>query len=192
MNAMSVPPEVDDSVLLHAITGGDEHALQLLINRHAPWLDARLRRRCSDPDIVATVLQDTFVAAWKGATRFRSDGQVAAWLWGIAARRLVSHLRGGKSAVSIILSDDGADSLLASAEEQALLGVEHGDLGDALRRLAPELRAVVQATILDGLTTREAARLLGVPQGTVKSRMRKAREQLRTDLILFQPMRGQS
>ena len=52
-----------------------------------------------------------------------------------------------------------------------LLGVEHGDLAGALNRLSPELRAVVQATVLDGLTTKEAGRLLGIPAGTVKTRM---------------------
>ena len=60
-----------------------------------------------------------------------------------------------------------------------LLGVEHGDLAGALGGLSPELRAVVQATVLDGLTTREAGRLLGIPQGTVKTRMSRARTQLR-------------
>ena len=63
-----------------------------------------------------------------------------------------------------------------------LLGVEHGDLGGALARLSPELRAVVEATVLDGLTTREAGRLLGVPTGTVKTRMMRARAALREDL----------
>ncbi len=61
--------------------------------------------------------------------------------------------------------------------------MEHGDLGRALDALSPELRAVVQATILDGLTTREAARLLGVPTGTVKTRAMRARAQLREALV---------
>jgi RNA polymerase sigma-70 factor (ECF subfamily) len=59
------------------------------------------------------------------------------------------------------------------------LGVEHGALAEALAQLSPELRAVVQATVLDGLTTREAAGLLGIPSGTVKTRMARARAQLR-------------
>jgi RNA polymerase sigma-70 factor, ECF subfamily len=71
---------------------------------------------------------------------------------------------------------------VVSAEEEVLLGVEHGDLAPALNRLSPELRAVMQATVLDGLTTREAARLLGVPQGTVKTRMMRARKELREAL----------
>ena len=75
-----------------------------------------------------------------------------------------------------------APAVEPSAEEQVLLGVEHGDLGGALDRLSPELRAVVQATVLDGLTTREAGRLLGIPAGTVKTRMMRARIQLREEL----------
>ena len=51
-----------------------------------------------------------------------------------------------------------------SAEEHVLAGVEYGDLGMALARLSPEMRAVVQATVLDGLTMREASQLLGVPR----------------------------
>jgi RNA polymerase sigma-70 factor (ECF subfamily) len=70
-----------------------------------------------------------------------------------------------------------------SAEDELLVAVEHGDVGTALRRLSPELRAVLQATVLDGLTTREAARLLGIPAGTVKSRARTARAQLRQQLV---------
>ena len=171
---------------------GDEAALQELFGRHAPWLNARLNRRCADPDAVADVLQDTFVAAWKGAGKWRGDGEVGAWLWGIAARRLISRLRGKTQSLIVDpqagLFDDGRGwegmgTPLASAEEQVLLGFEHGDLGTALHRLSPELQAVVQATILDGLTTREAARLLGLPQGTVKGRIRKAKAQLRSDLV---------
>jgi len=69
-----------------------------------------------------------------------------------------------------------------SAEEQVLLGVEYGDLGGALRQLPPELRAVVEATIFDGLTTKEAGQLLGIPNGTVKTRLMRARVALREDL----------
>ena len=60
--------------------------------------------------------------------------------------------------------------------------MEYGDLAGALDRLSPELRAVVQATVLDGLTTREAGRLLGIPAGTVKTRMMRAKAQMREAL----------
>ena len=69
--------------------------------------------------------------------------------------------------------------LVVAAEEQVLLGIEHGGLAAAMAGLSPELRAVLQATVLDGLSTREAARLLGIPAGTVKTRAMRARAQLR-------------
>lgn len=55
-------------------------------------------------------------------------------------------------------------------------------MGAALGRLSPELRAVLRATVVDGLTTREAAELLGIPEGTVKTRSMRARRQLREAL----------
>jgi RNA polymerase sigma factor (sigma-70 family) len=64
-----------------------------------------------------------------------------------------------------------------------LLSVEYGDAGQALDRLSPQMRAVVQAVILDGLTTRETARLLQVPEGTIKARLSRAKVRLRAALV---------
>jgi len=175
--------DVADIELLGRVADRSEDALRTLYGRHAPWLAARLRRRCADTEIVADVLQDTFVAAWSGAAKFRGDGEVAAWLWGIAVRRLISHIRTRSGARSMfgpaLLDHDVVD---VAAEEHMLLAVEYSDVGSALARLSPELRSVLQATVLDGLTTREASHLLGVPQGTVKTRLVRARVRLREEL----------
>lgn len=171
-----------DAELLRAVADGDTSALRVLHERHSAWLTVRLLRRCNDRGLVAEVLQDTFVAAWKGAGSFRGDGPVAGWLWGVAIRRLVSRLRSqGRTAevpvAEVVLEAD------VSVEERVLSGVEYGDAGAALARLSPEMRAVVQATVLDGLTTREAGQLLGVPRATVKTRLLRAKAQLRRDLV---------
>lgn len=159
-----------------AVAQGDREALRELFERHAPWLSLRLARRTSDPGLVEEVVQDTFLAVWKGARRYRGTGEVAAWIWGIGIRRLVDRLRARPHPLPSRL---GRTELVVSAEDEVLLGVEHGDLGTALNGLSPELRAVMQATVLDGLSTREAAALLGIPQGTVKTRMMRARAELR-------------
>jgi RNA polymerase sigma-70 factor (ECF subfamily) len=169
--------DADDVELLAAIGDQDAVALRTLFERHAPWLTARLNRRCSDRDLVDDALQDTFVEVWRRPHRFEGRGEVAAWLWGIAIRRLIDGLRRRKAP----FRDRPHPEVEPSAEEQVLLNVEYGDLGGALERLAPELRAVVQATVLDGLTTREAGQLLGIPAGTVKTRMMRARAQLRME-----------
>ena len=83
--------EQDDRVLVARVVEADQGALKELYDRHAPWLQARLMRRCNDREVVADVLQDTFVALWKDARTFRGDGEVAGWLWGVAFRRLVSR-----------------------------------------------------------------------------------------------------
>jgi RNA polymerase sigma-70 factor (ECF subfamily) len=175
-----VDPDRTDRELVAAVATGSTAALEELYRRHAPWLTARLARRCADPGTVDEALQDTFVAVWKGAGRYQGDGDPGAWIWGIAVRRLVDLLRKRPpAAYEVVESDLG---LVESAEDRVLVGVEHGDLAGALDRLSPELRSVVQATVLDGLTTKEAAQLLGLRQGTVKTRMMRARQVLRKEL----------
>jgi RNA polymerase sigma-70 factor (ECF subfamily) len=170
--------ELTEERLVAAVADGDRRALRTLYDRHAPWLALRLSRRCGDRDIVDDALQDTFVAVWRQAARYDGRGEVAAWIWGIAIRRLIDLLRRRTPREIPLLERRESEP---SVEEQVLLGVEYGDLAGALNRLSPELRAVVQATVLDGLTTREAGRLLGVPPGTVKTRMMRARAQLREE-----------
>ncbi len=182
---------VSDAALLAAVGDGDRGALRDLYERHAPWLQMRLSRRCADPGMVDEVLQDTFVAVWRKPRAYKGEGEVGAWLWGIAVRRLIDQLR--RAGVRERLTPRRRVSLedlkparlhgaTPSAEELVLLGVEHGDLAGAVNKLSPELRAVLQATVLDGLTTQEAGRLLGIPAGTVKTRMMRARIQLREEL----------
>ena len=177
---------LDDAQLLRAVAADSRDALGVLYRRHAAWLVLRLQRRCADRSVVDEVVQDTFVAVWQGASRWSGQGEVAAWMWGIAIRRLIDRLRRSPRPV-LLLGDLGAEvagrhPVVESAEDLVLLAVEHGDLAGALGRLSPELRAVVQSTVLDGLTTREAGRLLGIPAGTVKTRMMRARAALREDL----------
>jgi RNA polymerase sigma-70 factor (ECF subfamily) len=178
-----------DEQLLEAIAEGSRVALRELYDRHAPWLRIRLQRRCADQTIVHDTVQDTFVAVWRNAASYQGSGAVAAWLWGIGMRRLVGQFRAQARLGTFPLLDGGdaalethAGALPESAEELVLERVEHGDLAGAINQLSPELRAVVQATVLDGLTTREASHLLGIPAGTVKTRMMRAKRELRAAL----------
>jgi RNA polymerase sigma factor (sigma-70 family) len=167
-----------DETLLLAVAERDMGAFRTLYERHAGWLAIRLTRRCNDRDLVADAVQDTFVAVWQRPRGFRGDGDVAAWLWGIAIRRLVSRLR-TRGGVAAVFEDAGA---APAAEDQVLLSVEYGDIGQALARLSPEMRAVIQAVVLDGLSAREAAQLLHVPVSSVKTRLYRAKAYLRAAL----------
>ncbi|WP_416980803.1 RNA polymerase sigma factor [Streptomyces sp. T028] len=181
-----------DAVLLRAVADGDAGALATLYDRHAGWLYARLARRCADAEVAREVLQDTFVTVWRSAAGHRG-GEAGGWLWTIAARRLVDTRRAQERAGRIETApmeyaDGGPVSAeVPSAEERVLAGLEFGDVGTALDRISPELREVLRATVVDGLTTREAARLLGIPEGTVKTRAMRARAELRAALAQLSP-----
>ena len=174
-----------DDELLVAVSDRDRGALHELYLRHHPWLMLRLSYRCGDRGMVEEAVQDTFVKVWKLAGRYDGSGEVAAWIWGIGIRTLLHRMRPRKPLLERLTSlrptYESVD--LASAEEQVLLAVQHGDVGGALGALSPELRSVVQATVLDGLTCDEAARLLNIPTGTVKTRMIRAKRELREALL---------
>jgi RNA polymerase sigma-70 factor, ECF subfamily len=178
--------ERDDAALLRAVARGDERALAALYDRHAGWLTVRMTRRCAMPDVVDHAVQDTFLAVWREADSYRGGGEVAAFIWGIGIRRLIDAIR-RENGSSLKLPWHAAEpQLVTSAEDQVLVGIEHGRLGQALADLSPELRGAIEATVLDGLTCAEAAVLLGVPEGTVKSRCHRARVALRAALAAQQ------
>jgi RNA polymerase sigma factor (sigma-70 family) len=172
----------DDAALLREVAGGDEDALAALYDRHAGWLTVRMTRRCALPDLVDHAVQDTFLAVWRQAGAYRGGGDVAAFIWGIGIRRLIDAIRRDKGARQRLPWRAAEPDVVVSAEDQVLVGIEHGRLGQALAALSPELRGAIEATVLDGLTCAEAAVLLGVAEGTVKSRCHRARVALRAAL----------
>jgi len=172
----------DDVALLRAVARGDEESLAALYDRHAGWLTVRLTRRCAVADVVDHAVQDTFLALWREAGTYRGGGDVAAFIWGIGVRRLIDAIRRENGARRRLPWRAAEPQVVVSAEDQVLAGIEHGRLGQALAELSPELRGAIEATVLDGLTCAEAAVLLGVAEGTVKSRCHRARVALRAAL----------
>jgi len=177
---------MDEEQLLRRVARADRAAFDELYRRTSPWLAVRLRRRCSDDGIVAEVLQDTYLAVWRAAGSFAGlrspeGGSAVGWLWTIAARRMVDAMRKRARSPEVPAEVLPVRSTPA-AEDEALAGTVGDEVGDALARLAPELRDVLRAMVLDGLTVRETSVLLGLPEGTVKSRARRARTALREAL----------
>ena len=175
------PEDADEEHLVRRTAKGDRPAFEELYRRTSPWLAVRLRRRCADEQVVAEVMQETYLAVWRAAGSFAgaaTGGSAVGWVWTIAARRLVDAFRRrAHHAQPLPLAE-----VAPAAEEEALAATVGDDVGDALRSLAPELRQVLQAMVLDGLTVRETAVLLGLPEGTVKTRARRARIAMREAL----------
>ncbi|MEO0493680.1 MAG: RNA polymerase sigma factor [Actinomycetota bacterium] len=162
----------DDLALVHRIADGDRHALAVLYDRHVGWLTVRLERRCGRRELVDTAVQDTFLAVWKQASSYRETGEVGAWIWTIGVRRLIDQMRKNPPPTPVEDITPMADVV----QHEIPLALGHTELGQAFAALEPDLQAVMAATALDGLTNAEAAVLLGVPTGTVKSRLSRARQ----------------
>ncbi|MCO8269405.1 RNA polymerase sigma factor [Actinoplanes sp. TRM 88003] len=173
--------ELDDEQLLRRVARADRAAFDELYRRTSPWLAVRLRRRCSDDGMVAEILQDTYLSVWRAAGTFTADGSGAGWLWTIASHRLVDAMR-KRARHRETPSEELPVRSTPAAEDEALAGSIGDEVGVALSRLAPELREVLHAMVLDGLTVRETSILLGLPEGTVKSRARRARSVMREAL----------
>lgn len=172
------PVAADDRALLAAVGGGDERALEQLYQRHgAACFGYLLRRLDGDRPAAEDLLQDLMLAVWKGADRFRGESEVRAWLLGIAHRLWLQELR-RRGRRPVADEDDTALSRLPAAPEspEPLRG---GDLRGALDALPDALREAVDLTFGQGLRLQDAARILGLPLGTVKSRLFRARQQLR-------------
>jgi RNA polymerase sigma-70 factor (ECF subfamily) len=165
-----------DAELLAMVAAHDPQALRIFHDRHAPWLLARLRRRCSNDDVVFDALQDTFVAVWRSAEAWNGEGEPAAWLWGIASRRLIGSLR-ARSRWAPTADVDGVDAV--DPHDPIGRFVERSSLGEVIESLPGDLHAVVVATYVDDLSVSQTGRLLGLPNGTVKTRLMRARRRMR-------------
>ena len=129
--------------LVRRVAEGDTAAFEELYRRTSPWLAVRLRRRCADDEIVAEVMQETYLAVWRAAAAFAGTavgGSALGWLWTIAARRLVdAYRRRAREAEPPPAAF--TPEVLPAAEDEALRGTVGDEMGAALRRLAPELQA---------------------------------------------------
>jgi RNA polymerase sigma-70 factor, ECF subfamily len=173
---------MDNDELIAAIAGGDDAALRELFSRHAPWLAARLRAVLPAAD-VEDVLQESFLAAWRGAGAYRLEG-AGGWLWGIARRQAALWLRRRGPAELLLPALVAADGRHAGDPAEAALS--RAVLADAVNALGPEggpQRETWRLMYVEDRTVAEVAELMGVPEGTVKSRAHRARQLMRAALL---------
>jgi len=166
-----------DEELMAAVARGDERALVVLIERHAARLHGFLSRFARDRDDADDLLQDTWVRVARGAKSFDPNRRVRPWLFGIASN-LARDLHRRRS-VRLRASHEGSGEVAAAAQRAVLRPLERMDLRERLARLPERLREVLVLRFYEGLDEAEMAEALGVPRGTVKSRLHGAIRELR-------------
>jgi RNA polymerase sigma-70 factor (ECF subfamily) len=175
--AKSARDETDpDLILLQRIAAQDQNALQSLYARYASSLLHYLTGRLGDPHLAEEVLQDTVLAIWRSAGRFRGECRVRTWLLTIARNRAINAYR------RQVVPDH---RLVPLAEAEEKTGSprdppgQYLDLEAALQALPDAQRETLELVFYHGLSMDETSRVLAVAPGTVKSRLNRARARLR-------------
>jgi RNA polymerase sigma-70 factor (ECF subfamily) len=167
-----------DADLLHAIAGGDAGALTALYERHGTALFGFLRRMTGDDTAAEELVQDTLLGIWRGAAGFEGRSSVRTWLY-VIARRL-AYRRMGRRVLQVV-ELDAAGPLVDPAptpEVTALANAERDEIVGLLHELSLVQREALVLFFIDDLSHAEMAEVLGVPLGTVKSRLSNARRAL--------------
>jgi RNA polymerase sigma-70 factor (ECF subfamily) len=178
---VSPPPgeDRDDQALLAAHVAGEDGAFGELIRRHRNRLWAVALRTLGDPEDAADALQDACVSAYRGAGGFRADSAVTTWLHRIVVNACLDLMRRRRARPTVPLSAAaGEQAEERAAGESADTVVTRLDVRQALATLPFEQRAALVLVDLEGHSVADAAAVLGIAEGTVKSRCARGRARL--------------
>jgi RNA polymerase sigma-70 factor (ECF subfamily) len=168
-----------DAELLRRHVAGDSDAFGELFRRHRDRLWAVALRTVCDPEEAADALQDAMISAFRRAADFRGDSAVTTWLHRIVVNACLDRLR--RRAVRPVTSagDERAlEALLAHDPDPARAADTRLDIDAALRILPPPQRAALVVVDMLGFSVDDAAAILDISPGTVKSRCARARARL--------------
>ena len=152
---------------------GDERAFEQLVADNEKRVYNLCRRLAGNPEDGAELAQEAFLNAWRGLPRFQGESSFATWIYRLASNVCIDFLRKEKRrrSLSMTVSLDGEE------------GERQGAVARGLDRLSPEHRQALVLRELQGLSYAEIGRALGLEEGTVKSRISRARLALRKEMI---------
>ncbi len=171
-------PVASDEVLIERIAAGDKLAMRALFARHHLRIYRFALRFVSDPQLAEDLVSEVFLDVWRHAAKFEARSAAATWLLAIARLKALSSLRRRRQtqlddATAAAIEDPRDDPEVAVCKQQ------QGDiLRDCLARISPDHREIVDLVYYQGMAIGEVAEIVGIPEGTVKTRMLHARRQL--------------
>ena len=167
--------DVTDAQLIEAVAKGSRSAFRTLYDHYGDRILRFAQTIVREPHLAEEVLQETMIAVWKSAGRFGGRSKLSTWLLGIARNQAHSLLRREKRGQRTPAQTMETENPAPGIEQQVVLEKAFG-------ALTPAQREVLHLTFYDHLTVNEAANVLGIPPGTVKSRMYHARRVLAKEL----------
>ncbi|QIJ63629.1 RNA polymerase sigma factor SigM [Streptomyces sp. JB150] len=183
--------DAPDEVLLARHVAGDPQAFGELVRRHRDRLWAVALRTLGDREEAADAVQDALVSAFRAAHTFQGKSAVTTWLHRITVNACLDHARKAASRKTAPVDDTERLEQLLEPHESASAPAERNDLHrqllEALGTLPPDQRAALVLVDMQGYPVAEAARVLDVPTGTVKSRCARGRAKLLPLLTHLRP-----
>jgi RNA polymerase sigma-70 factor (ECF subfamily) len=167
----------DDTQLVRSAAGGDIDAFELLVRAHTPAVYAHALRFFGDATAAEDVSQEVWIKVYRSLSTFDEQARFSTWLYRVTRNTCLDAVRAGKRRPVVHDALDGALEPAAPGDigNQVALSTT---IETAMRTLAPEDRDALSAVSVFGLTYAEAGSALGVPAGTVKSRVFRARRML--------------
>ncbi len=170
----------DEIAWVRQIAQGDERAFEQLFRCYAPRIFRFAIGYLNDPSQAEEVVQETMIAVWKSAKNFKEQSQVSSWVLGIARNKALDQARARQRDSEFLREKlDQRTSPRATPEQIAQRETQIERVRTALEKLSPEHREVLMLAFYNDLSYSEIAQILGCPEGTVKSRVYYAKEQLK-------------
>lgn len=183
---------MDEMTLVLKAAKGDQSAFeQLVLTYQKPVYNLALRMTGNAED-ANDLAQEAFLNAWRGLPNFKFDASFSTWIYRLTSNACISFLRQKKrraTVSAVYLDEDNEQQELSfpdpapQPEERILKQEEHARIREALESLEPEYREALSLSVFAGQSYGQIAEILGVREGTVKSRISRAREKLRKKLL---------
>lgn len=185
MTSRAQADATSDAGLLRAHVEGDPHAFAELVRRHRDRLWAVALRTIGDREEAADAVQDALLAAHRNAARFRGESAVTTWLHRIVVNACLDRIRRRQAHPTVPLPDGSRSDDRPSGVEPAAPMHDHDTalvVREALAALPPDQRAAIVLVDVQGYPVAEAAEILGVAEGTIKSRCARGRARMAVSL----------
>lgn len=189
MSRLDAVREQPDRDLLSAHCAGDQDAFGELFRRHRDQMWALALRTTRDPEMAADAVQEAFISAFRGADSFRGEAAVTTWLHRIVVNACLDRLRRVKPVAHL---PDADLAVLADPRDHHHSVEVRLDVRDALDQLPEGQRTALILVDMHGLSIAEAADILKVAEGTVKSRCARGRAAMLPLLRVKPPPDGSS
>ncbi len=183
---------MDEREIIEKVRQGDNQAFEVLVERYQTKVYNLALRMCGNEDDAFDLAQDAFIRAWKSLGSFQFESAFSTWLFRLTSNLCLDYLRAKKRRAAVSLTMTGEEDEQAqldvpdpamTPEEAVLASEDKAILMEAINSLSADYRQIITLRAINDLSYAEIARILQIQEGTVKSRLSRARAELKNKLL---------